>query len=507
MKKYFVYTLLIGSLLSGTACKKDLLDQQAPDRLATDNFWTSKERALTGLSAAYSQLESFTGWDNYVEARAVREYYREDYVMLGSDAYNYAWWTELFNFNFNAGNYAIDLLWRDHYTGINYANQLITRVPAMTPAMIDDASRKEIMAEGRFLRAYYYFRLICNFEQLVLRDKVPAGEGELDQPLATRAATWDFIIADLKAAIPDLPLRSKRPGTELGRVTRGAAQAYLGKVLLYRAGEDKANATAHMTEAGKLFEQVVASAEYSLSKEFTGMFNGTFKNSTESLFELQQSADETNGSWYKSYLSDWVAASELGGYGEIYGTQQLVDEMKKEGKIAGDGLYDHRLYGTVFFNDPYFNDPANPRVYGKNYDDYFDNNAIAFRKWIPASEKDFGSATAINIPLMRYADVLLMYAEVLNETGQSAKAVQHINTVRARAGMPALSLTGKQDIFNQIIHERTMEFTMESSRFYDLRRWGLLEQRMKAAGRTFTMDKAFFPLPEKEVLNNGGIGK
>jgi len=491
--------------LLAIGCKKSELNQQVPDQLTVDNFWTTKDRALSGLAAAYSQLEGFVAWDNYVEARSVREFYREDYVIPGSDAYNYPWWTENYTFEFTSGNYAIDLLWRENYRGINFSNQVIDHVGAMSSSSIDDVSKKQIIAEAKFLRAYYHFKLLNNFSQVIIRDKVPASEAELSKAFSSRAEVYDFILKDLKEAEPDLPLRSARPATELGRVTKNAAQAYLGKVNLYRAGDDKANAAAYLKESHDWLQKVILSGQYTLDPKFLEMFNGVTKNSPESLFELQQSADATSGAYYRSYLSDWVAASEIGGYGEIYGTPRLLAEMLKEGKIA-NGAYDARVYQTLYFNDPYFNDSNNPQVYGSTYDSQFGAGAqtIAFRKWIPATPDRIGMSNAINFPLMRYADVLLMYAEVLNEQG-SSEAVNYINQVRQRAGLPGIAAGDKQTVFNQIIHERVMEFTLEGSRYYDLRRWGLLSQNMQAAGRKFSMDKAFYPTPLKEVINNPDV--
>lgn len=502
MKANQLYIGICLLLMVSAGCKKSELDQKVPDQLTVDNYWTNKDRALSGLAAAYSQLEGFVSWDNYVEARSVREFYREDYVVPGSDAFNYPWWTEHYNFDFTSGNYAIDLLWRENYRGMNFANQVIENVAKIPAASIDEISRKQIIAEAKFLRAYYHFKILNNFNQLIIRDKVPTSEGDLAKGFSTRAEVYEFILKDLREAEPDLPLRKDRPATELGRVTKGAAQAYLGKVYLYRAGDDKANAPSYYTEAKKWLQLVIDSKAYSLDPSFGNMFNGVTKNSVESVFELQQSADNSGGAVYRSYLSDWVAASELDGYGEIYGTPRLLTEMLKEGKIAG-GNYDNRVYETVYFNDAYFNNVADPKVYGRTYNAVFGagKQTIAFRKWIPATPDRIGLSNAINVPLMRYADVLLMYAEVLNEQG-SSDAVKYITEVRKRANLPDAIAGNRQIVFDQIVHERVMEFTMEGSRFYDLRRWGLLTQAMQAAGRKFTADKAFYPTPLKEVINN-----
>lgn len=504
--KFLIFIALLATTFG--ACKKSVLDQNAPDQLTTDNFYTSKEKALSGLAAAYSQLEDFVGWDNYVEARSVREFYREDYVVPGPDANNYPWWTEHYNFSWTSGNYAIDLLWRDNYRGINFANQVIEGVGKMPEGSIDDASKKQIIAEAKFLRAYYHFKLLTNFEKIILRDKVPTGGADLPKGLSERKDAYDMILNDLRDAEADLPLRSQQPATELGRVTKGAAEVYIGKVSLYRADEDQANAAAYLTEAATNFSDVISSGEYSIDPDFRDMFNGTTKNGVESIFELQQTSDASNGAYYRSYLSDWVTAWQLGGYGEIYGTQRLLDEMTKEGKVAAGGLYDPRIYGTLFFEDSYFNDPQNPRVYGQTYDETFGNGsgAIAFRKWTPASSDRIGRSNAINVPLMRLADVMLLYAEVLNDQNKPAEALDLVNELRQKRGnMPSLNISSKEDVFKAIMHERVMEFTLESSRYYDLRRWGLLQQNMQEAGRSFTADKAFYPLPLKETINNPDV--
>ncbi len=487
-----------------TSCNKDLLNQNSPDQLTTDNFYTSKEKALSGLSAAYSQLEGFVAWDNFVEARSVREFYREDYVLPGDDAYNYSWWMDHYNFKFTSGNYAIDLLWKDNYRGINFANQVLENVAAMPADKIDDQSRKQILAEAKFLRAYYHFKLLTNFEKIIIREKVPKSESDLPKAISERKESYTFIIADLKDAVVDLPKKSQRPASELGRITKGAAEAYLGKVLLYRAGEDAPGSATYLAEAASAFKGVVTSGDYNIDPDFIGMFNGTVKNGVESVFELQQTADAANGAVYRSYLSDWVAPSELGGYGEIYGTQRLITEMKKEGTIASGNKHDPRLYGTMIFEDSWYNDVANPRVYGSTYNQIFKNGSgiSAFKKWVPSEIGRLGRSLAINMPLMRYADVLLMYAEVLNNQDKPADAMIEINKLRNKREMPSLNLTTKAQVFDQIVHERVMEFTLEGSRFYDLRRWGLLQQNMTAAGRSFSADKAFYPLPLKETINN-----
>ncbi len=184
----------------------------------------------------------------------------------------------------------------------------------------------------------------------------------------------------------------------------------------------------------------------------------------------------------------------------------LVNEFKKEGKIATTGNYDSRFYSTIFFKDPYFNNPSNPLVLGTTYDDKFgDTDKPVYRKYIPSTQEKMDQEfTAINIPLMRYSNVLLMQAEALNELGRPGEAIPYINKVRERADMPAMTGTTTAEVKAQIEHERILEFPLENYRFYDLRRWGKTKEALDAVGRTgFDAAKNnFYPIPLTELQTN-----
>ena len=140
--------------------------------------------------------------------------------------------------------------------------------------------------------------------------------------------------------------------------------------------------------------------------------------------------------------------------------------------------------------------------YGSTYDDH-----AYFRKWLPNYVYD-NSYVGVNVVLMRYADVLLMYAEALNETGGTPEAITYINRIRATHGdMPAITVTSKEDVKTQIIHERTMELTLESVRFFDLRRWGMLDDAMQAVGRTgfSAAQHSYLPVPLSEIQANSEV--
>ena len=514
--------MVLALLLAGTmvACDEDLLLQESPDSLTSKNFYRNLEDAERAVSAAYSQLECATEYWSFAEVKFVIDNYRSDLTQYGIDAANYPNWTDIANFTNEFGNTQVSIFWTRHYRGINYANQVIENVAAMSDEIIDPTVRKKLVAEAQFLRAFYHLKILLNFDQIILRDKVSTSVGEAAKGLSPRKEVWDFIIADFKAAAGSLP--TERVEVQIGRVTKGAAVAFAAKCLLFRAGEEADMRSDYLDEAKTLFADVVESGKYNfdLVDDFPSMFDGTNENNKESLFELQLSPVTAGGAFYKFPSHRWLRVADLGGWDEIRAADNLMSIMTKEGMVASDGGYDRRVVGSLIFDHPEYNDAQNPpffehtwiamcnkqqngtegwvndRMSGVDYSD------VAFRKYLPANGEFFESQSSVNIPLLRYADVLLMYAETLNELNDPAGALTWINRVRTTHGkMPALSGLNQQAVRDQIEFERIMEFTMEGMRFYDLRRWGKLEQQLGSRGFVKGTHE-FFPIPLWEVNAN-----
>jgi hypothetical protein len=501
--KYIKYTA-IALLLTGimTNCD-DFLTVQSPDELTSEAFWRDKSDAESGLAAAYSKLEASAETWEFPEVLFPVEAYREDIIKPGTDAYNYPNWIALANFNYTNGNSQFTTYWRDNYYGINYCNQVIENLPNIPPGKISEEDRSMIQNEAYFLRGYYHMKLLLNWEQIIIRDKYIASTNELDKPLADRSETWDFIIENFTKATA---LPAERTTETLGRATRGAVYAFLGWAHLTRAYEETDKKEAQLNAAINALNNVTG---YELVKDFGSLFNGNNKNSKEGVFELQLTLSTANGARYRTQLHRFIGCSELKGWDEILPTKQLMEVYKKEGKIASTGRYDSRLYETIFFRDDYFNDAEAGRVYGYTYDDWFKGtDKPAFRKYMPPDIDELNTSYfAPNIMLMRYANVLLMKAEVLNELGRTSEAVALINEVRERADMPEMNGSSQQEVRNQIEHERILEFPLENMRFYDLRRWGKTKEALHAAGRTSfdPLKHNFYPIPIQEVNTNNAI--
>lgn len=508
MKKLATICIIFCGLIFGTTACDDFLSQESPDQLTSDNFWRDQKDAEAGLAAAYSQLEYSIGTWGFAEVKWPVEAYRQDDVNLGNDAMNYPNWVELSTFTNTNGNSQVSSYWVNNYRGISFSNQVIEMVAEIPDEKIDTQIKKQIINEAHFLRGYYHLKLILNWEQIIIRDKYIIGQAGLDKATSTRVEAWDFITQEFKEATK---LPSKYDTDNIGRATSGAANAYLSFVYLTRAYEESENKTEFLQ---KSIEAANAVQGYSLEKDFSSMFNSTNKNCDESIFELQFSMSSANGANYHTQFHYWIASSELGGWDEIVPSDLLFDAYKEEGKIASTNRYDERMYQTLFFRDDYYNDGSN-RIFGHDYDDLFTKDGVVydrpvFKKMLPATkEKMDQEYDATNIPLMRYANVLLIKAEALNELNRTEEAIPLINQVRSVHGkMPPMVGTSQAEVRAQIEHERLIEFPLENWRWYDLRRWGKLESSMIKANRTgYDNSKSFYPIPLIEINANSKISK
>lgn len=513
MKK-FLYLASICLAMSFTSCE-DFLTVESPDELTSDNFWRDKNDAEAGLSAAYSQLYHGDAFATS-EVRWPVEEYRADIVNLGTDAGNYDQWVQLYNFSYTNGNTQFSYYYQDLYRGINFANQVLAKVPNIPADKIDEETRNKILNEAYFLRGYYHLMALLNWEKIIIHDEYVTDNTQLNKPLSERVDAWKFVVGDLAHGknLPDV-----RDDSETGRATSGAANAYLGFAYLTRAYEEADQKDAHLKEALTALKAVESSeANYELvsGDKFIDMFNGNNKNCKESIFEVQFTKNEANGSSHVSWMHSWIASSELSGWDEILPSDFLMQEYMREGTKT-DGLYDNRLYATVYFQCSYFNDGTG-KVMGRDYNKVFcefdenndpipgtEYNKPSFRRFTPKTRAEMEESCAFNIPLMRYANVLLMIAEVLNEQGHPDQAVPYINDVRREhGGMPGIAANSDYNaVKKQIEHERIIEFPLESYRWYDMRRWGVTAERLQAIGRTGYDDaKAFYPIPKWELDAN-----
>ena len=478
MKKHPIsLAALCGALLLTTACEKNPLDQVNPNQPTTASFWANGTDAVKGVNAAYSglqQLGTYRRWLNFA------------YDLRTDEGFSNSPWGELASFTrFVQTNYNFEVsenLWRDQYRAIWRTNQVITNVPTIADGQIEASMRKRVMAEAKFLRALYYFNLVSLYGNVPLL-LTPSDPIAPLPPQGTVEEVWAQIIADLQAAQADLP--ATYVGNDVGRATSGAAATLLGKAYMQNK---------QWALASEQFQKVIGSGTYKLTDTYTDNFRHTTENNSESILEAQFSDAKIGGndgddatSSEGGQRSQFWGAPGAGGFVDGEVRPWIVSEFLKEGTT--DGARDPRLAATVFYNRTQFATPleqdGDTLVYGKGFLTRYKNGTnnskrVYWRKYQTDYYRTFENFDSpINQRIMRYADVLLLQAEALNEQGKTTDAVALINQVRRRATLAPLAVGSfdQASLRTQLMHERVTELTGEGLRWFDLKRWGLLDNQ------------------------------
>ena len=506
--KYKIYNYIAGffslAIISTSCVNDEDLFQVDPNNDAVDSFWKTDQDAVEGVNAAYGSLLT----DG--------TYMRSTPLLLdlkGDDSRSNSPWGSMYNvgrFNSNVSDAAIyGWAYETYYQGIYRANQVLENVPNI--AFTDATFKNRILGEARFLRGLYLFHAVNMFKNVPVPTQIAAF-----YPQKTEAEGWAQVIADFKAAADLLPV-SHPDINNKGRATKGAALGYLGKAYLF---------TKDFPNAKIAFKQVIDLGVYSLVSNYRDNFTDTNENNSESLFEVQfsRSAGGVDLGWGGAPATGWGKTSARAitygprafGWTDVQPTFTLFNEFKQEKTITNTD--DPRLDATMFYNKP------GVKLYGQTFSTFYagnpgDLNDLFCRKYQNsdgAYANEFDWRSGINERLLRYADILLMYAECLNETSDTPGAYQYIQMVRNRVGLPNLATVkpgmNQVQMREQIGHERFLEFPLEGHRFDDIRRWGWLQDPVKLAWlksrdvefNSYTAGREFFPIPQLEMDNNPG---
>lgn len=481
-------------LLVLVGCKGSFLEEETdPNYLTPSNFWKTEGDILKGLSSAYSHLQPNMAWGTPFERHIVVDNYRSDELDFRADVTS---WLEVATFVNTSTNAISTREWTLLYTGINYANQCIDNIPQVVSASED--LKKRTIAEARFLRAYYYYRLYLNYGENIplYKNELEGTDEEFYPKQAAAGEVLAFLIDELSAVQNDLPEPGFYAASEAGRVNRYAAAAILGKLYMFVNQLDKAELE---------FAKIIG--KFDLMENYNDNFDGLHKNNKESIFEVQYSGDRSGGHREFNRIALHLASSNAEGYEEAYPTPWLFETLKKDKTI--DGAYSTRLYSTILFNDP--NSKAFYFEEGKDFLDYHRDGELFWNKfvsWDPSLSQHW-SQSAYNIPLVRYADVLLLYAECLNHKGATQDAINLINTVRNRVKVTPISTSlSKAQVLKHLQDvERPTELALEGGRWYDLIRWGITQEALtehkKPYVENFVKSKhQLFPIPHDEFLLN-----
>ncbi|WPP51108.1 RagB/SusD family nutrient uptake outer membrane protein [Catalinimonas niigatensis] len=497
MKKYnFLYTILLAGILtlSYTSCSEEFLDEEPLGIPSSASLFADEAGAIRATNGIYAHLRN---WDVLgFPYFGIKELPSDD-ADVGSTPGDGSYpRLELINtFTYDPTVVELNGYWVGSYRGVNRANQVIYNVPDIE---MDEELKARLIAEARFLRAFYYFNLVRAFGEVPIIDKIYTDPEDARNAVGKSPVedVYNFILEDLNAAVGVLPLKSDYPVSELGRATRGAAQAMLAKVYLFR--QDYANARDNALA-------VIQSGEYELYPDYRALFFPEQENGVESIFEAQ--VIDRDDRAIANEFTKWQGVRGQFGWGFNSPTESLSNAYE-EG--------DPRRTATIFYsgdtlegaNEPYFlpiNEGAMPRANKK---------ALLPLDMQPPG---YPENSPSNFIFLRYADVLLIYAEAANELGQPAEALPYLNMVRERARsgnpdvLPDITTTSQAELREIIWHERRVELAMEGHRFFDLIRQDAVEPGraaavFQAAGKTnFDINRhANFPVPQEQVDVSAG---
>lgn len=498
MKKIIIHSTILLLLVS---CSKKNLELTNPNSITSDTYWKTEADIQSALGATYGLFKNVDGGLWGVRGVELSNGRGDDFFIRNDVSYLY----QLSTFSNTPDNAAATNLWNIAYRAIFRANQILENIDKITS--LSDQAKKAYIAEAKFLRGLNYFILVTNFGDVPLRNTLPKTTEDYFVAKSPEADVWKQIIQDFQDAQSGLPLSYDAKWT--GRATKGAAIAYWGKAYLYTKDFAKAEAT--------LLQLTQAPYTYALMNNFGDNFIPTKENNQESVFEIQLSDVGGTNPWAGENANESLgvttaqefAPSEVAGWFEVSPTDKLFNEFQVEKTVSND--FDPRMYATLVWNYPgatFYTKPfsAFALQFGyksmyKKYQNYWQANEL--------TGANGGSYTSSNNErALRYADVLLMLAEAITMQQRPAGAYTHVNTIRNRAQLGALPAGySSTQMMAEIRHQRMLEFAREGVRFYDLKRWGLLQQEItssdKEGRQSYNPTKhEYFPIPQSELNAN-----
>ncbi|MBR5574260.1 MAG: RagB/SusD family nutrient uptake outer membrane protein [Paludibacteraceae bacterium] len=507
-----------------TGCR-DYLTEIEPGTTLLNDFFTSTAAAEQNVTGCYVPLM----WEynnTYLSEWFIGDIVSDDALKGGGSTTDMADAYDMENWRTTSRNTLLLDFYRAQYMGIarcNLAIKYISQMEISTDSIFTPTMKDRLLGEAHFLRAYYYFRLVRVYAGVPITTDVIDDSERWGIDRSSVEQVYTLILDDLTKANSMLQLRSTMKAEDLGRATKGAAQAMLLKVNLYMASpywnkqltQDPATYYAAAKQWG---DSIIASGEYTLCSNYEDNFSLAGENGQESVFEIQymevpwgdygEGFGFTAGS-YSQILMRSRSSLIGGGWGFNHPTQNLYDEfeptdIRRDVTILNpaDSLIETpsvEIYlGSRYLNNKYgmYRDPA--------------DQGGGFGKWSLHATRG-----PLNNRQIRYADVLLMYAEAALGAGDEATARSYINKVRTRVGLSEIALADDA----ALRHERRVELAMEGHRWFDLVRWeGVdgkgLKAHMDAYKATETPDAQshmqefvagkheIFPIPQEEIQLN-----
>ena len=483
MKKLYIkISMIIISLTVFASCNDDFVNVDSND-INSEDYFNSEEDYQNALIGAYDLLQA-----TYINVM-LGEIASDNTLAGGESATDVIGIQEIDDMIHTPVNSNLRDLWGWMYGGINRTNFILE-----FQDKTDFSGKEQVIAQARFLRAYYYFELVKWFGDVPLAvDKQILFGEESSYVRSPNSEVYAQIELDLMYAADNLPLVQ----TETGRVTKGAAQALLGKAYLYQE---------KFSEAAQALETVIQSGTYSLVTDYNTIFEAEGENSTESVFEVQYTdlegagfgclqCSEGNVAVGFSGVRNYEGPDFTSGFSFNVPVQEAYEAFDSDDPRRDIAILNIDAWATAT---------------GATFGTGFEHTGYFNKKYIPRTRSDQALAdlnltNPNNYRSIRYADVLLMAAEANNRAGiDEAKAQGYLNDVRRRAfgdDLHDITATGAS-LTNAIYLERRLELIGEGHRFFDLVRTGKAAQEINGfqAGK-----HELFPIPAIEIQLAGNV--
>jgi hypothetical protein len=484
---------ICGALLfSGSGCS-DFLEEQDRSNFTVDTYFTKPEHAESAVNSIYASLRDVTGggfngapWmmlefatglANTELGQAVNSIYVRNLVNNSDNAYGGTYWTS-------------------SYRGIANANLAIAKIPGIA---MDEALKNKYLGEARFLRAHYYYTLVRIFGKVpLITEPVELSSPELYPTPATEEAIYNQIVEDLTTA-ESLGMPYTDP---TGRATLGAVKSLLSSVYLTMAGYPLQKGSEYFQKAAEKANEVIQSGKYSLFTSYDDLHKMTTKNRGEHIFMVQFNGPAINSNGLQVSIIPYNQG--ISAYsdetGAIFANKEFVESYEPGDKRTQEKQFYYKSF-TLSSDRTKTVDLGGYYIY-KHFD----------------TEAHLSTTTSgLNWPLMRYAEVLLIYAEAANEAGgPTAAAYEAVNQIRRRAGLPELSGLDQNAFREAVWRERWYELSFENKTWFDMVRLRkafnvTTKQFEDFVGHKFSYGPILqqrdllFPIPTAEIRNNKNL--
>lgn len=491
MKRYIICTFV--ALICLTGCNS-YLDQTNPNQMTSDLYWQTEDDFLQALVASYAPFRNPIGGYYNVRSTEIRNYRGDDVIVRNDTEATY----QVHLFTNSPNNSFVEAMFSECYSAIYRTNMLLDRIEGVD---LSDDFKREIRGEAFFIRGVNYFILAKEFKDVPLRLSASQNPDDFPMSKSSQSEIYAQVESDLKQSIELLPVKSLNNG----RANKGAALAYLGKLYIYMEQWDNAIAT---------LEQLTKSPfTYRLTENYYDNFDLEHEYNSESIFEVTYQkvgaatdrwGAETMNTMMTTPLNRIFGCGDVGGWDICNGSSKILDMLTSE--LDEDNLFDIRARLGAAWDYPgcsYYLNPFRETVALSNQAKLY----IQKYTYSPFLAQEIAPESEINVRAFRYANVLLYLAEAYLEKGNTDLAISYINQIRKRANLKLLeSNLSVEEVRKDLIKQRAIEFFCEGERFYDLRRWGILEQEIKNAGdersANFAIKHAYFPIPNKEIQTN-----